>query len=377
MSLSELIVGALNGEGVGSGLGVSGWRYLAAFLILLGSFFFKKLFDLFVSRKILQLTQKTSFHYDEKIVRAINPPISALFLVVGVFLALNSLALPSEPIDFRKISLEAVRVAIAVIAVWSAFRLTDVLGHWLGDLLSHRDEVIRLQFVPLIKKSLRVFVLIVGSLLIVQNLGYSVGSLVAGLGIGGLAVALAAQESLANFFGSIVLLADRPFKVGDWVQVGEVDGNVEELGFRSTRIRTWSRSLVTIPNKTLANSVVENWSAMPNRRVRQVIGITYDTPAEKVRAFVDGVRSIISSHKGVNQDFHLVNFTDFNSSSLDVLVYYFTDTTRWAEHLAIREEINLSFMRLAEGLGVSFAFPARTLYWGPGQRPEPQSSLPQ
>jgi len=347
-------------------------RYVVAFFIILACLVLKKIFDIYLSQALLRLTQKTKFRYDEQIIKAMNAPVSAAFLVIGFFLAINSLDLPTEPLEFRRLTLEAFRISTAVIIVWAAFRLTDIFSLFLGDYFSDKDEVIRLQFIPLINKALRLFVVVVGGLLIVQNLGYSVGSLLAGLGIGGLAVALAAQESLSNFFGSIVLLTDRPFKIGDWITIDGADGTVEELGFRSTRVRTFSKSLVTIPNKTLANSIVENWSAMPVRRVSQVIGLTYDTPVDKMEEYLAGLRKALEEHPGVDQTFKMVQFTDFGASSLDIMLYYFTKSKVWGEHLAVKQDINLACMRLAESLGLSFAFPSRSLYWGPGEKPGAQ-----
>ena len=197
-----------------------------------------------------------------------------------------------------------------------------------------------------------------------QNLGYSVSSLLAGLGIGGLAVALAAQETLGNFFGSVSLVADRPFKVGDWIQVGDkVDGDVEAIGMRSTKVRTWSKSLMSIPNKVLANEMIENWSRMPKRRVKQYIGVTYSTPADTMHDLVEDIKLLLRDDEGVQQDFILVNFTDFGDSSLQILVYYFTTTTAWLKHMDIRQRINIKIMKAVEARGASMAFPTRSLHF--------------
>jgi MscS family membrane protein len=344
-------------------------RYAAAFGVLLLGLLIRKLFDLYVYRSVLRFTSKSNNPYDDALMRALMPPVSAFLFVLSLFIALNVLDLPQEPIAVRHYLLEAFRIAVAIIIIWLAFRLTDFLALFLSNYFSHSDQVIQKQFIPLVKKALRITVLVMGALLIIQNLGYSVGSLLAGLGIGGLAVALAAQDSLANFFGSIVLLTDRPFKVAEWVEVEGVSGHVEEIGFRSTRIRTFDKSLVTIPNKLLANSIVTNWTAMPKRRVKMTLGITYDTPADQVKAFVDGLREIIGKHPAVHKEVYLVHFESFNDFSLDIFVHYFTTSTQWTEYLAVREEINLEFMRLAEKMGVSFAFPSTSLYWGPKQKP--------
>jgi len=159
-------------------------------------------------------------------------------------------------------------------------------------------------------------------------------------------------------------VADRPFKIGDWIQIGDkVDGDVEEIGLRSTKVRTWSKSLMTIPNKMLANEIIENWSKMPKRRVKQYIGVTYSTSPDTMDALVQDIRQLLKEDEGVNQDFILVNFTDFADSSLQILVYYFTKTTAWLEHMDIRQRINIKLMRAVEARGSSIAFPTRTVHF--------------
>jgi MscS family membrane protein len=353
----------------GLNLASDAWRLGLSFIVFFMSLVARKIFDVRVSKKLHDLAQKTAFKYDDPVIEAIRPPTSAAFLLIGLFLALTILDLPKEPMNLDLFIGQSFKVALAIIAVWTFYRLSEVFAQFLGDKIGEQDEHLKIQFFPLFKKAFRIFVSVIGILLIIQNLGYSVGSLLAGLGIGGLAVALAAQETLANFFGSLVMLTDRPFKVNEWVKVGEVEGIVEELGFRSTRIRTWANSVITVPNKKLADAEIENWSAMSKRRVSQTLGLTYDTTNEKMQAFLEGVRKILSEHPEVDQSFHLVRFGGYGASSLDITVYYFTKPTDWGNHMRIKEENNLSFLGLAEKCGVSYAFPSRTLYWGPKEKP--------
>ena len=177
------------------------------------------------------------------------------------------------------------------------------------------------QLVPLIRKSLRFFVVTMGIILILQNNGYNVASLIAGLGIGGLAVALAARDTLANFFGSITIFLDRPFRIGDWVTIGKVEGVVEEVGFRSTRIRTFYNSLVSVPNSNVSNSDIDNYGMREYRRLKTVLNLTYATTPEQIEAFVEGIKAIVKANKHFRQDFYEVHFTTFGAHSLDVLVY--------------------------------------------------------
>ncbi len=334
-------------------------QYLLSFFLLLATFVVRKIFLLIFAKRLREWTEKSKFSYDDKVVRAFEGPIAALIFLLGIFMAIRVLTLDPPLQAFIG---NAFEVGILAIIFWAGLRLIDVVGAILTDIASDRQLGIY-HFIPLIRKTARVFFVIIGSILIIQNLGYSVGSLLAGLGIGGLAIALAAQESLGNFFGSISIAADRTFKVGDWIVVGDrVDGTVEEIGLRSTKVRTWSRTLLTIPNKVIANEVVENWSKMPNRRVRQVVGVSYETSRQNMTGLLEDIEKLLRDNEEIDQKFIMVRFTDFGESSLDILVYYFTRSTAWAEHLRVRQEMNLAIMALVEKWGSSIAFPTRTLY---------------
>lgn len=340
------------------------WRYIAALAIIIASFFVKKVFELYIFRGVSRLFSKTSRRYDQMVIDSVSQPASAFVLVGGLYLAAMVLgsggALPEPALRFLG---GTYAVAIGVICVWAAYRLVDIFSNYLAEVLAPRHEALDKQFVPLIRKSLRVFVVLLGVLTILATLNVDVGSLIAGLGIGGVAVALAAQDTLGNFFGSMALLADKPFKVGDWIIVGnKVDGDVESIGFRSTTIRSWPKTLITIPNKVLANEVIDNWSRMPKRRVKQLMGVSYETTPEQMATLVANIEQLLREDEGVNQDFFLVKFTEFGQSSLDILLYYFTKSTAWAEHLTVRQRMNLKILEAVKEVGTSIAFPTRTLY---------------
>nr|WP_255216859.1 mechanosensitive ion channel family protein [Pseudenhygromyxa sp. WMMC2535] len=163
-------------------------------------------------------------------------------------------------------------------------------------------------------------------------------------------------------FGSIVIFVDRPFQVGDWVEIGEHEGTIEEVGLRVTRIRTFANSLITIPNSTLTTTAINNWSRMQKRRIKLTIGVTYDATPDQLKAAVDGILEALHGDRRIAQDFMLVNFTNFGASSLEIFVYCFTLTTRWDEYMQIREEVLFEFMRRLHDLGLSFAFPSQSLY---------------
>ena len=199
--------------------------------------------------------------------------------------------------------------------------------------------------------------------MIIQQWGYDVTSLIAGLGLGGLAFALAAQNTLSNLFGSVMIFTDRPFKIGDWVQSKNGEGVVEEIGLRSTRVRTFANTLITIPNADMASTAVENHSKMTKRRIMTTIGVVYGTTPEQVERIVTRVRALLRESEAIDQGFHMVNFTGFGASSLDILIYCFTKSTVWTEFMQARQELFFEVMRIVREEGSSFALPSQSLYF--------------
>ncbi len=345
-------------------MGIEIYQLGAAFVILLTALISKKLFDRYIVKLLEKLALKTKFKYDNMTVESLHPPVSALILTVGIFYALLALKFPTEPYDFPQFFRIAFKIAVSILVIWALYRLSNVLAAALKNYFSKIGDEYAIHFAPLIGQSIRITVLILGALLIVQNLGYSVGSLLAGLGIGGLAVALAAKDTIANLFGTLIMVLDKPFKIGDWVRFRDIDGNVEAIGFRSTKVRTWSKSLKIVPNQLLTSEIIENWSAMPKRRVKMRIGVTYDSKPDKLKKLRDRMERILEKDPGVDKDYYLVYFTDFGPSALEFFIYYFTYSTVWKEYLEVRQRINVKFIEALEELGLSFAFPSQTVYFG-------------
>jgi MscS family membrane protein len=189
-----------------------------------------------------------------------------------------------------------------------------------------------------------------------------VKAILAGLGIGGLAFALAAQDTLANVFGAIVVAVDQPFKIGETVKIGQNVGGVEDIGLRSTRIRLVDKSLMTIPNKTVAAETITNLSRFTRRRVEQVLGLTYDAKPEQMEAMVEEIRAIISSQPEVDKNSVMVFFRDLSASSLDIWLVYEQPDPDFQKHMRVKQRINVAIMRAVEARGLSFAFPTQTVH---------------
>jgi len=308
------------------------------------------------------LADATRTRLDNLLLEAAERPAGMLVFVLGILASLHILQPPAASFPLVTLADQAVRILSILIGIWFLWRLIDGMAAYLAAHATKTDAALDSQLIPFIVKTLKIFLSLTAVLVVAQNMGYSVSGLIASLGIGGIAIAMAAKDTLANVFGSLMILVDRPFKIGDWIRTPEFEGVVEEIGFRSTRIRTFAKTLVNVPNSQLANMVIDNIDAMTKRRVKMRIGLTYDTPAEKMQQAIAGIEQILKAHIGVDQEFSLVKFDEFEDSSLSIFLYYFTKSTHWDEYLQVRQEINLQIMQLLEGLGLAFAFPTRTVH---------------
>ena len=192
--------------------------------------------------------------------------------------------------------------------------------------------------------------------------GLPLNSIVTGLGIGGIAIAMAAKDTIANIFGFVTIVTDRPFSIGDWVKIQNNEGTVEKLGFRSTQIRTFYNSVISIPNSTFLNSSVDNMGLRKYRRFSTNLSITYSAAADDIESFCEGVRELIRQHPQTRKDYFFVHLNNLSQSSLDILLYCFFEVDSWDEELAARHRLLLDILRLAKQLSVNFAFPTQTLF---------------
>jgi len=337
-------------------------RWLIMTLIL----FITVIMQRYLIRAFHHITQTITAHtktpLDDLLLGAAEKPASWLILILGIIASLHYLNPPIASFPLIDIADQTGRILSIALAAWFAWRLIDGLGAYFVARAAQTESALDNQLLPFIIKTLKLFLILTFFLVLAQNMGYSISGLIASLGIGGLAVAMAAKDSISNIFGSIMILVDRPFTIGDWIKTKEFEGVVEEIGFRSTRIRTFAKTLVNVPNSQLANMVIDNIDAMPKRRVKMRIGITYSTGPAMMQKAIQAIESILKNHTGVDQDYSLVKFDEFEDSSLSIFLYYFTKSTVWDEYLQVRQEINLEIMQALEALDLEFAFPSRSLY---------------
>lgn len=301
---------------------------------------------------------KTSTTLDDKLFPALEPPTAALVMVLGIYAALTVLQLsPQGDVILGYCG----RVAILVVIIWAVIRGgAALLDH--AEELAHARKLTVATFMPLIKKTCLVFAIILGVLWIAETLGANIGVLLGSLGIGGLALALAAQDMIANLFGSFVVVMDQPFRVGETVQIGATVGTVEDIGLRSTKLRLVDKSLMVIPNKSVAAESITNLARFTQRRVEQVIGLTYNTRPEQMVEIVDEIRRLITSESEVDPASVLVYFRDYNTSSLDIWIVYVTKTPDFPSAMRLRQRLNLAMMRAVAARGLSFARPTQTIH---------------
>ena len=343
-------------------LGITIGRYATALGIVLGAYIAKKIFSFFFKKTLIPLAQKSRKKFDDRLLKCLHKPAEFLVFLAGLFIASRVLQLPVEPFDVQHLVSSTLKALVILDLAWLLFNLVDIVDHYLGQWAIRTESTLDDHLAPLVRKSLRIFIVVMAGLMAIQTFGYPVTGVLASLGIGGLAFALAARDTVSNIFGSLMIIFDRPFQTGDWIKAGDMEGTVEEIGFRSTKIRTFAKTLISVPNNIIANMALDNYSRMPKRRIRMNVGVTYDASPAQMRQAVNQIREMLRNHPAIDQEFFLVNFTDFGASSLDIMVYCFTVTTDWEKYLEIREDVCLKIMDILESIGLEIAFPSKTVY---------------
>ena len=324
-----------------------------------------------VSRIILRLEKKfakTNNLWDDAILHAARRPMVAFVWLQGVYWAAEIAHRFSEAEVF-KANATMLQVGFILVVVWVLFGLVKQIEQTLVSPLKMRKPM-DFTTVNAISKLLRAVIAITAILTALQTLGFSISGVLAFGGVGGIAIGFAAKDLLANFFGGFIIHLDRPFKVGDWIRSPdrEIEGTVEQIGWRLTTIRTFDQRPLYVPNSTFTTIAVENPSRMHNRRIYETIGIRY-ADVRSMKKIVDDIREMLENHDEIDTDQTLiVNFLTFNASSLDIMVYTFTKTTVWVRFHQVKEEILLKISDIIESYGAEVAFPTRTLHLPDGVR---------
>ncbi len=308
-------------------------------------------------------TRQTASPWDFALVSAARKPFSVLAWIVGLSFALRIIESEADATIFELVP-PARTIGVIACLTWFLLRFIANVQDGIIEQRAARGESVDRTTVDAIGKLLRLSVLITAILVTLQSLGFSISGVLAFGGIGGIAVGFAARDLLANFFGGLMVYLDRPFEVGDWIRSPDkdIEGTVEEIGWRLTRVRTFDKRPLYVPNSVFTQISVENPSRMTNRRIFETVGVRYDD-IDRVAAIVEDIRAMLRAHPDIDQAQTLiVNFTKFNDSSLDILVYTFTRTIVWVEFHAVKQDVMLKIAAIIQRHGAQVAFPTRTLH---------------
>ena len=310
----------------------------------------------FFSTVMRRLTAKTNTRLDDIIIDMIEEPIVLAATIFGAWLGLGRLTF-SEQVD--KIIGDVMQGVIVLSVTWLFVRLLDsLITQFLVPLAEKSENDLDDQLLPIFRRTSKAAVWAIGVVVALNNAGYEVGAIIAGLGIGGLALAMAAQDTVSNVFGGFTIFTDRPFGLGDRIRMSGHDGTVEEIGLRSTRIRTLAGTLVTVPNSSFSDGVVENVSAEPNRKVALTLGLTYDTTPDQMDEAQTLLRTIIDETEGVEEKV-VVGFTGFGDFAMEITFIYYV--TAGADIVGTQSAVNSRILRDFNECGLEFAFPTQTL----------------
>lgn len=333
------------------------WQYLASLIYIFLAFYISKAIDFFIRKVVKRWTAKTETKFDDVLVTMVHGPVKIISFVIFLHIGLSIFQWPEW---LEKFISKGLKIGVAISITVMLLRVVDaLLGFW-RDHQESSDDDFNKQLFPIIRKTVKVFITVIAILVTAQQLDFNITALLASLSVGGLALGLAAQDTVANLFGAVSVFLDKPFKVGERIQWENFDGVVETIGLRSTRVRNADGHLITVPNKTMGNTTITNVNQRPNIRTTINIGLTYDTPAEKIELALKILEEIFKKHPNT-QDVWL-SFNRFDASSLNLFVIHWWNNTDYKAYLAGIQQMNLAIKRRFDAEKLNFAFPTQTIY---------------
>ncbi len=351
-------------------LGNTGLNWTLFAGIILVSVLLKKVFSRIISHLIYLIFKKSATAVGrDKFDLIVIKPLEFIIVLGGIFIAGFYIEPPADmglaplgEFGIRTIIKDFMYILLVYGIIWLGMKMAEYLGLIFAHRATVTDSKLDDQLVPFLVDLLKVLVAVVGIFIILSDVfEVNIATLIAGLGVGGIALALASKDSIENLLGSFTIFFDQPFKVGDFVNFGGVTGAIEKVGFRSTRIRTAEKTFVTVPNRNIINSELDNFSERTHRRSRFEIGLTYDTTAEQIKKISADILEILMSNELTTND-PIVRFTTFGDSSLNILVQYLAFTKEYQAYLELNEQINFKIMEIVYKHGASFAFPSQSIY---------------
>ncbi len=334
-------------------------KWITALIVFLLFLLLRKQLSKVVALLAVKWVQTTKSTLDDEILYVLQRPIAFGMVILGFNVAFSFMSFSESFTSMISHTMQTLTIALFA---WVLYRIIKLFENS-DDLISKRFKTHNgITLAKLLLSILKGIVLIIAGMNILSTWGINVTGFIASLGLVGMAFALAAKDTASNFFGSMVLFTDQPFKIGDWIKTPEVEGTIEHIGIRSTRVRTFAQALVSVPNGNLADSAILNWSEMGKRRIKMTLGVTYGTTAAQMRQILTEIRELLNNDDDIHKQTIYVHFTEFQESALGIFCYFFTKTTVWGEYMAVRERINLELMEIVERNGAGFAFPSQSLY---------------
>lgn len=335
--------------------------WVKPFLVFIFFTLLRYLYRAVILRVLDYFNSKASFEYGEDLLNTFERPVHFFLSVFAIYAALNS-----SPLTFvaEHPSIDQLLRSFFIICfIWGFYNLSDTTNGITVKLLNKAGLQFDLALSNIISTTCRILLIILGFVMIAKEWNYDITGFIASLSIGSLAVALAAKDSLANVFGSIVIIVDKPFVVGDWISATGVEGTVEKITFRSTCLRTFPQELVYIPNSLLTNTPITNFSKREKRRLDFILGVTYNTTRDQMDKFVNRLKDYLMHHEGVFDEGVAVNFQEFGDSSLNIRVVCYTKANTYTTFMDVRQQINLDIMKMLEEENLGCAFPSTSVYF--------------
>lgn len=346
-------------------------RVILAALVLLFAWGLRKVLAAIVVAPLRRAAERSNRNWDDILLDTIIVPARILIIALG--LAIGAQILQIDPTTNNFVQ-HLIRTLIVIVLFMAGIRAIDVIAPSSVRLFGVTGLTISERLLPFLRTAFKLLFVALCVLVIVQEWGYDASGLIAGLGVGGLAISLAAQDTIKNLFGFTTIVGDQPFMVGDFIKTPDVEGTVEHVGVRSTRIRQLDQAYVTVPNSVLANAAILNWSRLSKRWINMTLRITYDAHRSDIQSLLEQMRALLISREHVDTDSVLVRFINFGDFGYEILVRCYVTLADWGEFTAEREIINLEMMKIVEELGLHIAFPSRAVYID--NTPRPPMSAP-
>lgn len=335
-------------------LGINLFNLVLAVFAFLLVLVVHSIFEKVVCSYLKKISQKNETSVNENLIYSLKPAIQILFLILGLWIFSIVLGVPK---DEMLIIERFVRTLILVDLFYALFKIIDIASFVLKTKTILTDNGMNVTLINFLNKIVKFITVLIAVMTLLEEWDYNVSAIIAGLGVGGIAIGLAAKDSVANIFGSITILTDRPFCIGDWIKTVNIEGIVEDIGLRSTKVRAFDRSLVVIPNSVIANDSIINFSKMEKRRVKFKLGLTYNSNSFQIEELTGRIKGLLINNPEIHQNDITVNLTDFGASSLEITISFFTITTECEKYLETQQDIKLKIMKIVEDLNLSIAWP--------------------